>query len=87
MNREHQHYDVDFAESATYRIVAEGDLDPSYCDRLAGMSISTTNRGDRKPLATLTGKVIDQTALNGVLDTLYSIHLPILSVERIDDVD
>jgi hypothetical protein len=29
----------------------------------------------------LTGEMVDQTALLGVLNTLYDLHLPIVSVE------
>ena len=79
--------DIDFAGAAIYRIVIQGELEPFYSDRLAGMAISTTHRDDRKPLLTLTGTVSDQAELNGVLETLYSLHLPIISLEQIHDED
>ena len=81
MQPPHQSTDIEFAGAANYRIVVEGHLDPTYSSRLAGMAISTTDRGDRKPLTILTGPVQDQAELSGVLDTLYSLHLPIVSVE------
>jgi hypothetical protein len=34
------------------------------------------------PATTLEGKINDQSALAGVLNTLYELHLPVLSVER-----
>lgn len=76
-------FDIDFAGTATYRIVVEGNLEPSYSDRVAGMAISSETRDGRKPITALIGKVRDQAELSGVLETLYSLHLPILSVERI----
>jgi len=75
---------TEFTGPATYLIVVEGDLDRSYSDRLAGMTISPTDGGDRKPLTTLTGKVLDQAALSGVLETLYSLHLSIVLVQQIN---
>jgi hypothetical protein len=82
---QHQGPDIDFAGPATYRVVIEGHLDSSYSSRLAGMTISTTERSDRKPLTILVGAVRDQAELSGVLDTLYSLHLSIVSVEKITD--
>jgi hypothetical protein len=32
-------------------------------------------------VTTLAGRLIDQAELSGVLNTLYELHLPILSVE------
>lgn len=88
MNELHQPsetVDIDIAGASTYRIVVEGDLDPSYSDRVAGMIISNASRGDRKPITTLIGKIRDQAELSGVLEALYCLHLPILSVVRQDD--
>ena len=84
MNLSHEALETDFAGAATYRIVVEGHLNPSYSSRLAGMTISATERGDRKPLTTLVGPVQDQAELSGVLETLYGLHLPIVLVEQID---
>ncbi len=84
MKQSPKHLELDFVGSATYRIVVEGYLDPSYSDRVAGMTVSTTDRGDRKPLTTLVGRVLDQAELSGVLETLYSLHLTLVKVETMD---
>jgi hypothetical protein len=34
---------------------------------------------------TLVGRLADQAALFGVLNTLYGLHLPLLSVEYVDN--
>ena len=83
MEKALQELELDFVGPATYRIVVEGYLDPSYSDRIGGMTISVTERGDRKPITTLSGSVNDQTELSGVLETLYSLHLTLLSVESV----
>ena len=65
---------------ATYQIRVQGHLDESWSDRLAGMTISTTQVDDA-PVSVLTNRLRDQAALFGVLNTLYDLHLPLLSVE------
>jgi hypothetical protein len=66
---------------ATYRIQVEGVLDEIWADSLAGMRISTRKRADQSTVTTLTGRLKDQAELSGVLNGLYELHLPILSVE------
>jgi hypothetical protein len=45
------------------------------------MQIATTQREDQKPVTTLRGEVRDQAALMGVLNSLYQMHMTILSVD------
>ena len=66
---------------ATYRIEVVGALDESWSDRLGGMIIKTRQRADQSTVTTLTGRMIDQAELAGVLNSLYELHLPILKVE------
>jgi hypothetical protein len=67
---------------ARYRIRVNGYLHPSWSDRLAGMSITTTGEADEASESTLVGLLPDQAALMGVLDALYNYyHCPLLSVE------
>jgi len=66
---------------ATYRIKVQGQLDQSWSDRLAGMAITASSQGDEPPVTVLEGWLPDQAALAGVLNTLYQLHLPLLSVE------
>ena len=83
MEQPPQELEIKFVGPATYRIVVQGFLDPSYSDRVAGMKISTTKRGELKPITTLQGTVSDQAELSGVLETLYSLHLTLLNVESV----
>jgi hypothetical protein len=66
---------------ATYRIEVEGEVPESWSDRLGGMRITTRQRKNQSTVTTLTGRVRDQAELTGVLNTLYELHLPILSVK------
>lgn len=45
------------------------------------MRIEKSNQAGQVPVTTLVGQLRDQAALFGVLNSLYELHLPILSVE------
>jgi len=68
---------------ATYRIEVEGHIDESWSERLGGLCIKTRTRKDQTTVTTLTGRMRDQAELTGVLNNLYELHLPILSVENL----
>ena len=77
--------DIEFGGPATYRIVVQGALTEDWSERLAGLSITATERGAQAPHTTLTGALRDQAALTGVIDTLHDLHLPILKVEKMEN--
>jgi hypothetical protein len=77
--------DIEFGDPATYRIVVKGALDDDWSDRLAGMTISVAESASGSSQTTLVGILRDQAQLNGVLETLYNLHLPILRVEEVED--
>jgi hypothetical protein len=71
---------IPFDRPATYQISVQGKVDPDWSDRLAGMTIRLTVEDASPPVTTLQGELSDQAALAGVLNTLYELHLPVLSV-------
>jgi hypothetical protein len=75
------------ASSAFYQIKVQGWLDESWSDRLAGMRININLQDNEKPVATLSGRVSDQSELLGVLNNLYELRLPIMSVRIVDKND
>ena len=68
-------------EPATYRISIMGTLDKKWSDYCGGMTIEHDIALNQYPMTTLTGILADQSALIGVLNSLYDIGCPILSVE------
>ena len=70
---------------ANYRIEVEGIIDENWTDSLAGMRISSRKRADQSTVTTLTGRLKDQAMLTGVLNGLYELHLPILSVKILSE--
>ena len=70
---------------ATYRIRVQGRVDQSWSEQLNGMAITQTEASDKPPVSILIGHLRDQAALAGVLNTLYELHLPVLSVKNLDE--
>jgi hypothetical protein len=68
---------------ATYQIKVPGQLDESWSDWGGGMTISVESEGDDPPVTTLTG-TFDQAALQGLLRRLYSLGLPLISVNCVE---
>ena len=78
-------WDIDFGGPATYRIVVKGELGPEWSDRLGGLAMTTTQQKGESPHTVLVGLIRDQAELNAVFETLYSLHLPILRVEQVEN--
>jgi hypothetical protein len=72
---------------AYYRIRVRGELSPSMSDRLEGMRIESTFRKDGRAETVLEGRLGDQSALSGVLNTLYELHLPVVSADCLGAAD
>jgi hypothetical protein len=66
-------------------IVVRGEMDESMSDWLDGMKVTLSSPAGDPEVTTLVGRLRDQAALRGVVETLYEFHFPILSIERIGD--
>jgi hypothetical protein len=73
-----------FDTAAVYQIEVQGFLDERWSDRMNGVDIQVQNLPDEAPVSTLTGHFVDQTALAGVLNTLYDLGYPLLTVELLE---
>ncbi len=83
---EHQSNDqLTFDGPGTYRIRIKGFLDEDRSDWLGGMHITTQQGPGGSQIATLVGRLSDQAALTGILNTIYEMHLPLLSVEHLEE--
>jgi len=65
---------------AFYRIQIQGHLGQHWSESMAGLTISVSEEHDQ-PVTTLSGEVLDQAALMGVLNGLYGMGYTLLSVE------
>jgi hypothetical protein len=75
---------VPFDSRVSYRIQVQGSINPSWSNRLQGMTISQATSESGLVVTTLAGELPDQTALAGVFNTLHELHLSVLSVECLD---
>jgi hypothetical protein len=66
----------------TYTIRVQGPLDATWSEQLGGMRITINGTG-RRAVTVLVGRLADQAALLGVLNTLYELGLPLLSVDYV----
>jgi hypothetical protein len=60
-----------------YRIKVKGQLDPSWSEWLGGFTVQS--QGDGNTL--LVGAVVDQAALQGILNKLFGMNLRLLSLK------
>jgi hypothetical protein len=71
-------------DPAVYRIRVQGVLEPSWTELMHGMTISVISSQDERHRelreTELLGRLADQAALIGVINTLYSLGLPLISV-------
>lgn len=63
-----------------WEIRVKGHLDDWWADRLGGLTITLDDNGD----TLLTGPVVDQAALYGLLKRVRDMGLPLLSVSRVE---
>ncbi len=63
-----------------YRIIIKGHLDSEWSDWFDGLTITLVDNGE----TILTGPIVDQTALHGVLIKIRDLGLPLLSLTRIE---
>lgn len=68
---------------AVYRVRVQGAIPLEWSARLIGMNITTSIDADENQ-STLVGRLPDQSALCGVLNTLYDSQYPVLSVECLE---
>ena len=63
-----------------YRIVIMGQLNSDWSDWFDGLAITVVDSGE----TILSGPVVDQTALHGVLMKIRDLGLPLISLTRIE---
>ena len=66
----------DHYEPGTYEIRIKGHLDDKWADRFEGLTITLEENGN----TLLTGPVVDQAALHGLLKKVRDLGMPLVSV-------
>jgi hypothetical protein len=65
---------------AAYEIRVKGQLDGRWSEWFDGLQISNSENG----VAVLSGEIVDQAALHGVLNKVRNLNLPLISVSSVD---
>lgn len=73
-----------FSQSATYEIRVLGKVPESYSDILSGMTISY-KKSKGEVVTILIGLMRDQASLSGVLNSLYDLHMSVISVKKMEN--
>ena len=68
------------AESLIYQIRIKGHLDRKWADWFSGLSITSLENGE----TLLTGPVLDQAMLHGLLRKVRDVGLPLVAVMRVE---
>ena len=72
-----------FDAPGTYRIRVRGHVASHWTDALGGMTICSRQGKGKPPITTLSGELIDQASLMGVLTALYEMGYTLLDVKRL----
>ena len=70
-------------ESAVYQIRLRGRVGEDWSDWFEGMEMVVDQNAAGRPVTTLTGPVVDQSALQAILARLAALNLPLISVKHI----
>jgi hypothetical protein len=75
LTEDHEGHD----QPGLYEIRIKGHLDAGWATRFEGMILTLEGNGDTR----LTGPVVDQAALHGLLRKVRDLAMPLISVSRV----
>lgn len=78
---------MNFTKAAIYKIIVNGVLDESWSDHYRGMQITVDRKKGKAVFSTLVGEIRDQSALSGILNALYDMHLTVISVNMLAQIE
>jgi hypothetical protein len=79
-NAKQSHTKTDSGHPMVYQIRIEGHLDDQWADWFSGLSVTQEENGD----ALLTGPIVDQAALFGLLKKVRDLGMPLVSLNRLE---
>ena len=67
---------------AVYEVRVKGHLDGRWSEWFEGLTIFNVEDG----IAVLSGEIVDQSALHGILAKVHDLGLPLIAVSRVKSV-
>jgi hypothetical protein len=67
-----------------YQVEIKEQLDESWTEWFSDFELEYRSDDQNNPFTILTGEVMDQAALNGILTKIWNLNLTVLSVKLID---
>ena len=87
MTEENKDLEYNFTRPAIYKIVTQGKIDDKLADRMLTLQVNVEKGEGQKYYSTLIGKINDQAALSGILNTLYDMHITVISVNMLSETE
>ena len=72
-------------QPCNYRICVQGQLDSAWMDYFEGMQIENVCEDGNYKVTFLSGMLVDQAAVQGVLQKLYNLGFALIRAERIEE--
>jgi len=66
-----------------YEFRVQGELDDCWSDWFNGMTIRAEYKSEDRPVTIITGRVLDQVALHGILAKIRDLNLKLISVRKL----
>jgi hypothetical protein len=74
---------LSLCQRASYQIEVVGHLDIKRATWFEGLTLAVGYGEDGTPITSITGEILDQAALHGLLTVIRDLGLPLLAVNRI----
>ena len=76
-----------FQNPAVYKIKVQGEIEKSWASKLQGLQINIERSQSKNPVSVLVGQINDQSALSGIMHTLYDMHMTVISVHMLSEIE
>jgi hypothetical protein len=76
---------ISLDQPCNYRICVQGQLNNIWSDYFEGMQIENVCEGHDNQITFLSGTLVDQAAVQGVLQKLYNLGFPLIRAERVEE--
>jgi hypothetical protein len=87
IDRSEKDQSMDLDQPGIYRIAIQGRLSEGTLRRFDEMTVSVKPNTAGIPITILTGQIIDQAALHGIIARIRDLGLPLLLVELVNPIN